>query len=93
MPYRGDSWMGWFVLAFPSFDSIRAHWGNDKLSIVAIAVVALAAAGIGMMIAHRWEASKREDLMQVLVDLASVMTPKARFRYQPDSSRCRHSDQ
>src|SRR5262245_10719699 len=46
------------VVAFPYFDALQAEGDPDKLSIVAFVVLALAAVGIGMVVAHRWEASK-----------------------------------
>jgi hypothetical protein len=67
------------LVAFPYFDSIQAQRDPDKLSIVAFALVALAAAGIGMVIAHRWEASKREDLLQVARRLGFSYDPEGKI--------------
>ena len=53
------------LVAFPYFDAVQARGDPDKLSIVVFALIGLAAAGIGMVVAHRWEARKREDLVQV----------------------------
>jgi len=53
------------LVAFPYFNSIQAEGDPDKLSVIAFAVVCLAAAGIAMAVAHRCEANKREHLVQV----------------------------
>jgi hypothetical protein len=65
------------VVAFPYIDSIQGHW--DILSIIVIAVGALTAAGIGMVIVHRWEASKREDFLLVARRLGFSYDPEGKM--------------
>ena len=66
------------MLAFPYFDSFRADWDNDKVKILVFTLIVLVGTGIAMVVARRWESSKREELVQVARRLGLSYDPEGK---------------
>src|SRR5262249_26269376 len=60
------------------FDSIRAHWDNDKIKILVIAIIALVGTGIVIVLVRRGERSKREELVHVARRLGLSYDPEGK---------------
>jgi len=66
------------MLALPYFDSVQAHWDEEKTKFLVFAVVALVGAGIVLVLFYGGESSKREEFVQVARRLGFSYDPEGK---------------